>query len=136
MTRRPEKPAIQRQLRLGAEIRHALARILERGHFRDPGLQGAAVTVTEVRVSPDLRHATAFVLPFGGGDADAILKALKRASGYVRGQLAREVRLRYLPELAFAVDTSFDRAAALERLLASPAVARDLGRHDDEDDEP
>lgn len=135
MTRQPLKPASQRQLRVGAEIRHAFARILERGHFRDPDLQGVAVTVTEVRVSPDLRHATVFVLPFGGGDAAPLLKALKRAAGYLRGRLAHEVRLRHLPELVFVADTSFDRAAELDRLLASPAVARDLGPRDEDGDD-
>ena len=134
MTRQPEKPASQRQLRVGAEIRHALARILERGHFRDPDLQGIAVTVTEVRMSPDLRHAVAFVLPFGGGDAGALVKALTRAAGYLRSQLAHEVRLRFLPELVFAADASFDRAAELDRLLHSPAVARDLAPRDDDGD--
>jgi len=135
MTRRPEKPASQRQLRVGAEIRHALARILERGRFRDPALHGIAVTVTEVRLSPDLRHAVAFVLPFGGGDASALAKALAHAAGHLRGQLAHEVRLRYLPELVFAADTTFDRAAELDRLLHSPSVARDLGPRGDGGDD-
>lgn len=126
MTRQRLKPQSQRQLRVGEAIRHALVHIVERGHFRDPELQGVSITVTEVRMSPDLRHATAYVLRFGGGDTGQLVKALRRASGYLRGQLAQEVELRYVPELAFEADTSFDHAAALDRLLHSPAVARDL----------
>ncbi|HLI10092.1 MAG TPA: 30S ribosome-binding factor RbfA [Alphaproteobacteria bacterium] len=130
MTRQHLKPQTQRQQRVGEEVRHALARIFERGHFRDPDLMGISITVTEVRVSPDLRHATAFVLPFGGGDTSALVKGLRRAASYLRAQLAREIQLRYLPELVFEADTSFDRAAQLDRLLHSPAVARDLPAHD------
>src|SRR5690554_2085558 len=87
----------QRQLRVGEEVRHALVRILARGELTDPDLSGQSITVTEVRMSPDLRNATAFVTPFGGGDADRIVKALNRAGGYFRGQIAREVELRYSP---------------------------------------
>lgn len=135
MTRHHLKPQSQRQRRVGEEIRHALARIFERGHFRDPDLQSASVTVTEVRVSPDLRHAIVFVLPFGGGHAPTLVKALKRAAAYLRGLLGREIELRYLPELAFEADTSFERAAELDRILRSPAVARDLGQPDPQEND-
>lgn len=127
MTRQRLKPEGQRQRRVGEEIRHALARIIERGHFRDPDLAGVSVTVTAVRMSPDLRHATAGVLRFGGGDTAAVVRALNRAAAYVRGQLAHEVRLRFAPELRFEEDTAFERAAELDRLFSSPAVVRDLG---------
>lgn len=126
MTRQRFKPQSQRQKRVGEELRHALARILEHAPFRDPDLLGVVVTVTGVRTSPDLRHATVLVLPFGGGDAGPLVKALKRAAPYLRGLLRDEIDLRYLPELAFEADTAFERAAELDRLLASPAVARDL----------
>jgi ribosome-binding factor A len=126
MTRQRFKPQSQRQRRVGEEIRHGFLRAIEHGHFRDPDLQDIAVTVTEVRMSPDLRHATIFVLPFGGGDGGVLVKALKRAGAYLRSLLAHEIELRYLPELAFELDTTFDHAAELDRLLHSPAVARDL----------
>jgi ribosome-binding factor A len=127
MTRQHLKPEGQRQRRVGEEIRHALSRIIERGHFRDPDLAGVSITVTAVRMSPDLRHATAGVLRFGGGDTAAVVRALNRAAAYVRGQLAHEVRLRHAPELRFEADTAFERAAELDRLFLSPAVVRDLG---------
>ncbi len=130
MTRQPARPPSQRQLRVGEELRHALARLLERAPLRDPDLLGVVITVTEVRVSPDLRHALCFVLPFGGGDAAKLATALGRAAPYLRGLLARELRLRYMPTLVFEADASFDRAAALDRLLHRPDVARDLGPRD------
>jgi ribosome-binding factor A len=126
VTRQRFKPQSQRQKRVGEELRHAIARILERAPFRDPDLLGVVVTVTGVRTSPDLRHATVLVLPFGGGDAGPLVKALKRAAPFLRGLLRDEIDLRYLPELAFEADVAFERAAELDRLLSSPAVARDL----------
>ena len=127
----------QRQLRVGEEVRHALARVFARGELADPDLDGLSVTVTEVRMSPDLRNATAFVTPFGGGDTGRIVKALNRAGGYFRGQIAREIDLRYAPTVRFAADRSFDEASRVEELLHDPAVARDLaegaGEPDDED---
>ncbi|HYB08126.1 MAG TPA: 30S ribosome-binding factor RbfA [Alphaproteobacteria bacterium] len=130
MTRQRLKPQSQRQLRVGEEIRHGFARAIAHGHFRDPDLQDVAVTVTDVRVSPDLRHATIFVLPFGGGDGRTLVKALRRAGSYLRSLLAHEIELRYLPDLAFELDTTFDQAAELDRLLHSPSVVRDLAGND------
>jgi ribosome-binding factor A len=115
-----------RQLRVGEELRHALVRILARGELRDPLLADAQVTVTEVRVSPDLRAATAYVTPFGGGDAAALVKALNHAGGYFRGQLAHEVDLRMAPTIRFAADTSFAQSTRIEELLHDPRVMRDL----------
>lgn len=115
----------QRQLRVGEEIRHALAAIVQRAEFRDPDLAGRAITVTEVRVSPDLRNATVFVLPLDG-EADPVVRALGRASAFLRGQLARAVRLKYMPALHFVHDESFDEAQRIEALMHSPPVARDL----------
>ena len=134
MTRQRQQPEGQRQQRVGEEIRHALARIIERGHFRDPELAGVSVTITRVRMSPDLRHGTVGILRFGGGDSAALAKALNRAAAYFRGQIAHEVRLRYAPELRFEADQSFDRAAELERLFHDPAVLRDLAGTGEEDE--
>jgi ribosome-binding factor A len=125
----------QRQLRVGEELRHALARILQRGELRDPALQGVAVTVTEVRVSPDLKNATAYVMPLAGRDASEVVAGLGRSANYLRGQLAREVPLRFSPGLAFALDTSFDHASRINELLHRPEVERDLAPGDDGGDE-
>jgi ribosome-binding factor A len=116
----------QRQLRVGEELRHALARILGRHELRDPVLQEAVVTVTEVRISPDLRNATAFVMPLGGSGAPEVMAALQRGAAFLRGLLAREVPLRYAPQLRFALDTSFEHASRIEALLHRPEVERDL----------
>jgi ribosome-binding factor A len=120
------KPPSQRQLRVGEEIRHVLAGVFLRAEFRDPELAGAQVTVTEVRVSPDLRNATAFVARLGRTDIDALLPALRRAAPFLRSQVAAEMRLRVAPQLSFQADTTLDEAMHIDRLLRSPAVARDL----------
>jgi ribosome-binding factor A len=129
-----EQPAgpSQRQLRVGEELRHALVEILARGHLRDPDLQGVSVTVSEVRASPDLKHATAYVMPLGGQNIDTVVKALKRASGYLRSEIARAVRLRVAPEIDFAADRSFDYASRIDSALRRPEVQRDLAPDDDE----
>ena len=134
MSGRRARPPSQRQLRVGEEIRHALARILERGMLRDPGLEGVTVTVTEVRMSPDLRRAHVFVTPLGGGPATDIIQALSRARPFLRRQVAQVVELRYVPDMDFVADGSFDQALHIETLLTDPAVARDLdGARDEED---
>lgn len=117
----------QRQLRVGEEIRHALADILRRGDFRDPGLQDVNVTVTEVRVSPDLKNATAFVMPLGGGHPE-VIAALNHAAPFFRAQIAHAVRLQHAPRIGFQEDTSFAYADRIDRLLHDPAVARDITR--------
>lgn len=132
---RAGKAPSQRQLRVGEEIRHALAELFQRGDFRDPELQNLKVTVTEVRVSPDLRAATAFVTPLGGEHMGEALAALKRASVFLRGQIARAINLRFAPTLSFEADTSFDYASHISDILHSPDVARDLAPHDDEEEE-
>ena len=128
--RRGRSPS-QRQLRVGEEIRHSLADLLQRGDLRDPDLQGEVITVTEVRISPDLTNATAFVTPLGGERQEEVLAALRRAAPFLRSQVAKAVRLRQVPRLSFELDTSFDYAQRIDRLLHSSAVARDL---DDEDE--
>jgi ribosome-binding factor A len=125
----------QRQLRVGEEIRHVLVEVLARGQLRDPDLQGVSITVAEVRMSPDLKHATAYVMPLGGEKVDTIVKALRRASGFLRAEVARSVQLRVAPEIAFAADRSFEEASRIESALRRPEVQRDLGsaRPDDDD---
>lgn len=126
MTQRRDKTPSQRQLRVGEEIRHALSRILTHSGPRDPELMTANITVTEVRVSPDLKAATVFVTPFGETHHDRILPALQRATPYLRSKLGEEIRLRYTPQLSFKADTSFDEAARIDELLRKPRVKRDL----------
>ncbi len=123
---RPKAPG-QRQLRIGEEIRHVLANILERETFRDPGLANVSVTVTEVRPSPDLRHARVYIVPLGGGDPKPILEGLKRVKPFLRRQLASHLTMKFIPDLVFAADTTFDEAERISRLLHKPEVARDLG---------
>lgn len=123
------KAPSQRQLRVGEEIRHALAMIFERGDLRDPALAGRMLTVTEVRVSPDLKNATAFVTPLGGGTGEtmrAILDGLGRAAPHLRHELGRSVRLKFTPRLTFQGDQSFDEAERIDAMLRSDAVRRDL----------
>jgi ribosome-binding factor A len=120
------KPPSQRQLRAGELVRHALMDILMREEFNDPDLHGKSITVTEVRVSPDLKHATAFAAPLGGQDMAKTVEALNRAAGFLRGRLAREVELRYTPQVRFVADDSYDEARRIDQLLASPRVRRDL----------
>ncbi|HEV2161075.1 MAG TPA: 30S ribosome-binding factor RbfA [Stellaceae bacterium] len=115
-----------RSLRVGEEMRHALARIFEHG-LHDPALADVALTVTEVRVSPDLKHATVFVVPLSGSHAAEVMAGLKRAEGYLRRALAQAVKLRYAPALHFTLDTSFEHATQIDALLRRPEVARDLG---------
>ena len=124
--RHSTKAPSQRQLRVGEELRHALAHILARGDLRDPALADVTVTVTEVRVSPDLKNATAFVVPLGGAGLKAAVTALNRAAGFLRTQLAGEVELRHLPRIAFAGDHSFDEAGRVREILDRPRVRRDL----------
>ena len=129
---RKGKAPSQRQLRVGEEIRHALSEILRRAAFRDTELANLAITVTEVRVSPDLRNATVFVLPLDG-EADPMVAGLNRAAGYLRGQLARAVHLKYLPALNFVYDKSFEEASRIESIMHRPEVARDLASDGDKD---
>jgi ribosome-binding factor A len=118
--------ASQRQLRVGEELRHALTMILRRGALRDPALHNANITVSEVRISPDLRNATAFVMPLAGTNAADVIAALARSASYIKGLVAHDVQLRRAPNLVFALDRSFDEASRINGLLESPAVKRDL----------
>ena len=122
------RPPSQRQLRVAEEIRHVLAGVFGRGEIHDPDLAGERITVAEVRLSPDLKHATAFVSRLGRTDIEAKLPALRRAATFLRGQVAHALRLRYAPNLHFQADTSVDYAMFVDGLLRQPGVARDLGK--------
>jgi ribosome-binding factor A len=122
----------QRQLRVGELIRHELAEMLTRGDIHDPVIEGHMITVPEVRVSPDLRLATVYVMPLGGRDIDQVVEALDRNKRYVRGEIARRVNLKFAPEIRFRVDERFDEAERIEKLLRTPAVQRDLDGDKDE----
>jgi ribosome-binding factor A len=122
----------QRQLRAGELVRHALAEVLSRGEVHDPVIQGHMITVPEVRMSPDLRQATAYVMPLGGRDEKEVLAALDRNKKFLRGEVARRVNLKFAPEIRFRLDERFDEAERIEKLLRTPEVQRDLERKDDD----
>jgi len=120
------KPPSQRQLKVGEMIRHALADIFFRGEIVDEVLSRHSITVPEVRMSPDLKLATVYVLTLGGSEADEAVAHLEKHKRYLRGLLAKRVSMKFMPELRFKVDTSFEKSARIDELLASPKVARDL----------
>ncbi len=125
----------QRQLRVGERIRHVLSEILRREHLNDPVLEKSSlITVTSVDVGPDLKHAIAYIMPLGGKNADAIIVALNKAAGYFRSEVAPEMDLRYTPKITFRLDTSFEQAEHLERLLRQDKVQKDLRKTDHPDD--
>lgn len=133
----PPKGPSQRQLRAGELVRHALVEILRDEDLDDPALHEVSVTVTEVRLSPDFRHAIVFVEPLGAGldasneRATAITAALNRATKFLRGRLAKAIELRTIPELKFVRDSSFDIAGQMNKLFDNPVVRRDLDKVDD-----
>src|SRR6202035_4169284 len=116
----------QRQLRVGELIRHELADMLSRGEIHDPVIEHHLITVPEVRMSPDLRLATVYVMPLGGRDEADVLGALDRNKRYVRGEIARRVNLKFAPEIRFRVDERFDEAERIEKIIGTPAVERRL----------
>jgi ribosome-binding factor A len=115
----------QRQLRVGEAMRHALAGLLARSEIHDEVIASHVITISEVRMSPDLRLATVFVMPLGGEDIEAVLAALQANRRFIRGELARAVNLKFAPEVRFRADESFEEAARIRRLLDSPEVRRD-----------
>lgn len=117
----------QRQLRAGELIRHALAEIMQREPLHEPALEGVSVTVTEVRMSPDLKQATAFAAPLGGTRQVEVIDALNRAAPYLRGLLGKKIDLKFTPALSFRSDETFAEAEKIDALLARPDVKRDLG---------
>jgi len=123
----------QRQLRVGELVRHALADMLTRGAVHDPVMQNHLITVPEVRMTADLRLATIYVMPLGGRDADAVLAALERNKRFLRGEIARQINVKFAPELRFRIDERFDEAERIERLLRTPEVQRDLDNKPEDD---
>lgn len=122
----------QRQLRVAETVRHAVAEILAHGSAHDADLEGHIITVPEVRMSPDLKLATIYVMPLGGRDTDLVLAALERNKKTLRGEIARRVNLKFAPDIRFRVDERFDEAERIEKLLRTPAVQKDL--HSDSED--
>jgi ribosome-binding factor A len=121
-----QAPPSQRQLRVGELIRHKLAEMLARGEIHDDVLAGHVITVPEVRLSPDLKLATVYIIPLGGSDTEAVLEALDRNKRYIRGELAHAVNLKFAPDIRFRRDETFEEASRIDALLASPKVRRDV----------
>ena len=124
---KPGSGPSQRQLRAGELIRHALAEVLRESEVADPALAGVSVTVSEVRMSPDLRHASVFAQPLGGENGDEVIAALNRVSRFLRGRIGHMTALRFTPDLNFRHDVSFDTAAAMDKLFDDVRVQRDTG---------
>jgi ribosome-binding factor A len=137
MPKRFESPSglSQRQQRVAELVRHALAEVLQRGDIRDPVLTSHAITIPEVRMSPDLRLATAYVMPLGGQDEREVLEALERNRKHLRQEVAHRVNLKFAPDLRFRRDETFDEAARIDALLKSEKVQRDVAKGDDERDD-
>lgn len=127
------KAPSQRQLRVGEEIRHALSDILRRGEVRAVEMLGISITVSEVRISPDLKNATAYVSSLTGAKQKEMIEALTRTAPEIRHQIGKKIIVRHVPRLSFKIDTSFDEANRINQLLHSPEVARDLSKPRDED---
>jgi ribosome-binding factor A len=121
-------------LRVGELVRHALASLFSRGEIEDEALEGAVLTVPEVRMSPDLKLASAYVMPLGGERADEIVAALNRHHRFIRGRIAPELDLKFAPDVRFFVDTTFDEFGRIDAILRSERVQQDLKNRDDEDD--
>lgn len=133
MSKTPVSGPSQRMLRVGEQVRHALSDVLQRGDVRDDVIEAAVISISEVRMSPDLKIATAFVSPLGAADDEAVVAALNRNARFIRGRLSPALRqMRSMPEVRFRLDTSYDNMAKVDALLRSPEVARDLGKEDDE----
>jgi len=130
MAQQPETRSV-RLLRVGEQVRHALSEILMRGDVHDDVLASHPVSVTEVRMSPDLRHATVFVKPLLGTNEAAVIKALRTNTAYLQSQVARRVNTKYAARLKFLADESFDEGSRIDSVLRDPKVARDLGASDD-----
>src|SRR5712675_311877 len=121
----------QRQLRVGELVRHAMSDLLTRGEVHDPVLEGHLITVPEVRMTPDLRLATVYVMPLGGRDQADVLAALERNKKFLRGEIGHRVNLKFAPDIRFRIDERFDEAERIEKLLQTPAVQRDLNKPHD-----
>lgn len=125
----------QRQLRVGEQVRHALSDVLQRGEVRDDLIEMTVISVSEVRMSPDLKIATAFVAPLAAKDNQAVIKALAKNAKFIRGRISGALRqMKYMPEFRFRLDTSYDNMARIDALLRSPEVARDLDAEQENED--
>ena len=124
----------QRQLRVGEQVRHALSDLLQRGEVRDDLVEKTVISISEVRMSPDLKVATAFVAPLGAADDAAVIEALNRNARFIRGRMSPALRqMKYMPEFRFRLDTSYDNFSKIDQLLRSPEVARDLDHNEESD---
>jgi ribosome-binding factor A len=131
-THKPTGPS-QRMLRVGELVRHALSGVFARGEIEDPLLQGKVITVPEVRMTPDLKLANAYVMPLGGEGAEEIVAALNRHHRFIRGRVAPELDLKFAPDLRFFVDNTFDEFGKIDALLRSDRVQRDVLKDEDEE---
>ena len=133
MSRSAASAPSQRQLRVGEQVRHALSDLLQRGEVSDDLIERAVISISEVRMSPDLKIATAFVAPLGASDEGAVVAALNRHAKFVRGRISPQLRqMKYMPEFRFRLDTSYDNFSKIDALLKSPEVARDLDKDEEE----
>lgn len=134
MTRATSSAPSQRMLRVGEQVRAAITQVLQRGDVRDPLIEKTVISISEVRMSPDLKIATAFVTPLGVADHTATIEALNKNAKYIRGRLGAQLRqMKYMPEVRFRDDTSFDNYKKIDELLRSPEVTRDLEKDSDEE---
>lgn len=125
----------QRQLRVGEMLRHALADVLRENEIRDPDLDGVSVTITQIKPSPDMRYATVYCEPLGGGNARGVIAALNRHKGFLRGEMGHRITMKFTPDLRFVEDESFAEAQKIETILKSDRVSRDLHADGEEDPE-
>ena len=124
----------QRQLRVGELVRHAMADMLTRGDVHDPVIEGHLITVPEVRMSPDLRLATIYIMPLAGRDADEVVAAFERNKKFLRGEISHRVNLKFAPDIRFRADERFGEAERIDKLLRSPQVKRDLSKDESGDE--
>ncbi|MBB3162762.1 30S ribosome-binding factor RbfA [Rhizobium laguerreae] len=133
MTRPTSSAPSQRMLRIGEQVRAALTQVLQRGEVRDEIIEATVISISEVRMSPDLKIATAYVTPLGVSDHSIVIQALNRHARFIRGRLGPQLRqMKYMPEVRFRDDTSFDNYKKIDELLRSPEVSRDLDGDNDE----
>ena len=129
----PRNERSQRQLKAGEVIRRALVDILAREDLRDPALKNVSITISEVKASPDLRHALVFAAPLGGKDIDAVIDGLNRCAPFLRGKLGKEMTMRSTPALRFEADMTFENASEMQELLSRPEISRDLTGNTEEE---
>lgn len=134
MTKPTSSAPSQRMLRVGEQVRAAITQVLQRGEVNDDVIEKTVISVSEVRMSPDLKMATAYVAPLGVSDHDAVIAALNKHAKFIRGRIGGQLRqMKYMPEVRFRDDTSFDNYQKIDALLRSPEVQRDLGTDEDQD---